>query len=137
MRLHYRAYAAIALAVCLCLYAISIYFRRAVAAIPGHGDYYGAAIAVERFRGVRAALTPGTVLGYVTDLPPDNPMRQTVWATARYAIAPAVLAREPGDLPLLLGDLKRTGNAAEFLTRSGLRIERDFGRGVLLLRRVR
>ena len=119
-----------ALALWLCVHAIRLYTIS-----PVLGDTYGVGYAVERFRTASAEIERGTVLGYVTDLPPDNPERFNIWATARYAMAPVVLNREATNTSLVLADLKRPAEAAQFLEREGFRVERDFGGGVLLLRR--
>lgn len=136
VKLQSRAYAAIALSLSLTLYAVWLYFSIAAAPPPGLGDYYGVAAVVERFRSASAAVPPGTRLGYLTDLPADNSERLTIWTATRYAMAPALLEPDTGSARLVLGDLRRPGESAQLIARNGLRIERDFGNGVFLLRRA-
>jgi hypothetical protein len=135
VNLRLRAYLGIGVPLAL-LFASLITLQRYAASYSGQSvDTYGAAAAAERFRSVAAALPPGAALGYITDVPAHLPQRHTLWAVARYAVAPAVLHPEPkGDM--LLGDVRRAGSLADLMRRERLRVHRDFGNGVYLFRRI-
>lgn len=98
-------------------------------------DPYMIRAAAERFAGLRQAIPANAVLGYVTDADPGT-LATVIFDTAQYSLAPRLL--EDGvHRDLVLGNFTRPGDFQAFGARFGLRLERDFGNGVILYRTER
>ncbi len=94
---------------------------------------------VARLEPIVAAIPPGPRVGYVTDAGAAGVNGATGFLIATYAIAPRLLVdvkyAKPGDP--VLGAYARPGEIPASAARNGLVVERDFGSGLVLLRKVR
>ena len=111
-----------------------IQFHRAV---PGTGNAIDLITVNEsRFRELKTMLPPRGVVGYVGDLDLSGPEGTAWYMAAQYSLAPVQLA--PGtDHVLVVGNLSDPSAASSLSRGAGFETVRDFGRGVLLLRRIR
>ncbi len=87
----------------------------------------------ERFNVLRNAVPPHTLVGYLTDLPPDSlstdPVAVEHFYLAQYALAPALL--KPGaDAEFVVGNFSHPGLPKEY---THLHVVKDFGDGLMLL----
>jgi hypothetical protein len=87
-----------------------------------------------RFEGVRAMLPEDTVMGYLTDLEHGTLKADAMFGEAQYALAPRILQRGAG-YDWVLGNFAGPIPFTPTGDQRGLRVERDFGAGVVLLRR--
>jgi len=87
-----------------------------------------------RFEALLAAVPAGAILGYLTDLAPDDNLGYAMFLAAQYNLAPRQLHKGTAG-ELVLGNFTRPGDFAAVGRQHGLRMERDFGNGVVLFRR--
>jgi hypothetical protein len=87
-----------------------------------------------RFEGVIAATPENAELGYLTDAPAGSVADGALFAGAQYALAPRLLQRYTAQ-DRALGSFGRPADFAEVGRAKGLRVERDFGSGVVLFRK--
>ena len=97
-------------------------------------DPYQIAAQTARMAGVRAATPESATLGYLTDAEPGGVLAAAMFEGAQYALAPRLL-RQDAAQNLVLGNFSRPADFAAFGQRYSLRLERDFGNGVILFRR--
>lgn len=97
---------------------------------PGAGvvDPFGTMRLVQRFQPLRAALPPDTLLGYVSDVPPDA---ATIFGL-EYAIAPRLLVQDSVPHRYVLGNFSQPVDSVEFGRARGLRLVREFPFGAVL-----
>ncbi len=97
-------------------------------------DPYRIADQGARLANVRAALPPNAVIGYISDIPADNPLSGPVFTVTAYQLAPRII--QMGDsYAVVLGNFTKPADFASVGRQHGLRVERDFGNGVVLFRR--
>src|SRR5215831_5329046 len=87
-----------------------------------------------RFAKFRAAVPADATLGYLTDAVPEDPRAVPMFLAAQYNLAPRLLQKSTG-YDLVLGNFMRPADFAALGRQHGLRIERNFGNGVVLFRR--
>ncbi len=88
-----------------------------------------------RFSELRQDLPNGEVLGYLTDADPTLTSTLAEYTLAQYALAPAVVANSLGQQNLVIANV-HTPQPPVFYQSRGLEIIRDYGNGVMLLRRA-
>lgn len=88
----------------------------------------------ERFDALRQSVPQDATLGYLTDTPLDSVLSVTMFDSAQYVMAPRILVRDPSQF-LVLGNFTRPADFRAAGRQHGLRLERDFGNGVVLFRR--
>ena len=99
-------------------------------------DPYGVAAAEQRFAGALEILPGATRLGYISDLPFSDNAGVSAFLAAQYAVAPrALLPLEGSGAEWVVGNFGRAADFAALGARSGLRLVRDFGNGVVVYRR--
>jgi hypothetical protein len=97
-------------------------------------DPYRIADQTARFAEFQATVAPNAVLGYLTDVPAGDILATSMFLAAQYALAPRVL--QHGDsFEIVLGNFTRPADFASLGRQHSLRLERDFGNGVVLFRR--
>ena len=79
-------------------------------------------------------LPEDTVMGYLTDLEHGTLKADAMFGEAQYALAPRILQRGAG-YDWVLGNFAGPIPFTPTGDQRGLRVERDFGAGVVLLRR--
>jgi hypothetical protein len=100
-----------------------------------HRDRFYIAARSSIFEPLLAMLPPGAEIGYITDVESGSTNETYMFLSAQYYLAPRLLLR--GDAhDWVIGSFRKPANFAAFAAR-GLRLERDFGNGLLLFRRSR
>jgi hypothetical protein len=97
-------------------------------------DPYRIADQATRLADFRTAVPPDAILGYLTDVPADNTLNASMFFAAQYQLAPRLLQKDQSH-DLVLGNFARPADFASLGQQHGLRIERDFGNGILLFRK--
>jgi hypothetical protein len=95
-------------------------------------DPYKVAQQVKRFEQVAAIVPKDAELGYVTDAQTGSVIESAMFLGAQYALAPRLLMKDPAKATQVLGNFSRPGDFAAFGSSRGLRIQQDFGHGVVL-----
>lgn len=99
-----------------------------------HRDPYLVSAQFTRFEALLSSLPEDAEIGYVTDAPPGSGADAGMFLSAQYVLAPRLLRRGVAQ-DWVLGNF---GHPADFpsLGRSlGLRLQQDFGEGVVLFRK--
>ena len=129
-----RIVAGVAAAILLCLWGAfqsygveSTYQRQSP-------DPYQIAAQFVRLGPVLSAVPEYAVLGYVTDAEPGSVTDSALLASAEYVLAPRLLARGT-DHDWVLGNFTRPADFALFGKSRGLRLQQDYGSGVVLYRK--
>jgi len=97
-------------------------------------DPYRVADQATRLAGIRDAVPANAVLGYLTDLPTEDTPATAMFFAAQYQLAPRLLQKDQSH-ELVLGNFTRPADFAALGRQHGLRLERDFGNGVVLFRK--
>jgi hypothetical protein len=87
-----------------------------------------------RFAPLAVVIPKDGVIGYLSDLDPSLPAATAEYYLAEYFLAPAVLENSTRPA-LVIANLHRPP-AGGYFESQGFRIDRDFGSGLYLLRRV-
>jgi hypothetical protein len=128
------AKAAVALAALLSLWGSFEYSGLESAYQQQFHDPYQVAAQFSRFEGVQSAIPEKAMLGYLTDAVPGSVVGDAMFNGAQYVLAPRVLQKGAA-FDLVLGNFTKPGDFAAVGRAQGLRLERDFGNGVVLFRR--
>lgn len=118
------------------MFSVLDYYRTASDLSP---DPYGVVAAQERFRDAAVLLPPGAVVGYLSDLPLENPRGSAAFLATQYALAPRILVElhTGGEAASwVVGNYSRPVDSNEVTSRHNLTLVRDCGRGVILFRRT-
>ena len=75
------------------------------------------------------------ILGYVTDVDDIQPLASAMLFSAQYTLAPRLLQKGAASRDLVLGNFTKPADFAAFGQQRGLKLERDFGNGVILFRK--
>lgn len=97
-------------------------------------DPYMVQGAGDRLAALRQALPDNAVLGYMSDA--GGTLATVLYDTAQYSLAPRLLEKSTS-ADLVLGNFTRPADFAGLGSSYGLKIEHDFGNGVILYRRSR
>jgi len=98
-------------------------------------DPYRIQASEDRFSGLRQAVPDQAELGYVTDAQ-EAALATALFDSAQYAVAPRLL--EMNTMPdLVLGNFTHPADFQAEGAKYGLRLEHDFGNGVILYRRAK
>lgn len=128
--------AGIILAALLPVWGAFAYYREESAYQRAYPDAWRVQAQVRRFAAFRSAVPENAVLGYFSNAQPGSALDQQMRLSAQYVLAPRLL--ETGTRPeLVLGNLTGSADGAAIGRARGLRVERDFGDGVLLYRQKR
>jgi hypothetical protein len=126
--------AAVVLAALLSLWGSFEYSGLESAYQQQYHDPYQIAAQFTRFGQLQSAVPDQAILGYLTDADPGSVLAEAMFNGAQYALAPRLLQKNPA-LDLVLGNFTKPGDFAAIGRSHGLRVERDFGSGVILFRR--
>lgn len=119
----------------LSLASILEYYRTASDSVP---DRYGVTAEQERFREAAALLPADAVVGYLSDLPLDEPRGSAAFFAVQYALAPRILVEltaAADRVNWVVGNYSRPPDLDDAVSRYNLTLVRDCGRGVILFRR--
>jgi len=87
-----------------------------------------------RLAPVEAAVPRAAVMGYLTDAPPGSVVDSALIASAEYVLAPRLVIRDTAH-DWVLGNFTQPADFAALGRRAGLRVQQDFGNGVVLFRK--
>jgi hypothetical protein len=134
MRFPLRANAGLGAAAVLSIWGAIAYFGFETAFNEQNRDPYQTAAQAARLADLRASVPEDAVLGYLTDLEPGSLAASTAFNVAQYALAPRLLMQDAGQAQVF-GNFAHPADFAALGREHGLRVERDFGAGVVLFRK--
>jgi hypothetical protein len=79
-------------------------------------------------------VSANAILGYLTDIPTEDILATSMFLAAQYELAPRILQKSDA-FDAVLGNFTRPADFASLGRQHGLRLDRDFGNGVVLFRR--
>jgi hypothetical protein len=129
-----KSTAAVLLAAALSLWGSIQYLHVESAWQRQSSDPYRIADQAARFAEFRTAVSANSILGYLTDIPTEDVLATSMFLGAQYELAPRILQKSDS-FDAVLGNFTRPADFASLGKQHGLRLERDFGNGVVLFRR--
>ncbi len=132
-----RAWIGVGIAALLCLNGALIFHDQYVAYYRANPDPWAVAKQEVRFEALRAELPVPSVLGYYSDVPFDESGNPAAFYVALYNLAPHMVTPDPDAsvTNLVLGNFARRPDLDQFAREKGLKLVKDYGRGVMLFRR--
>ncbi len=134
MNFSLRVNAGLTVAAVLSIWGAIAYFGLETAFNEQSRDPYQTAAQAARLADLRASVPEDAVLGYLTDLAPGSLAASASFNVAQYTLAPRLL-RQDTTQPQVFGNFTHPADFAALGREHGLRIERDFGAGVVLFRK--
>jgi hypothetical protein len=101
-----------------------------------HRDRYLISAQSPTFAPLVAMVPVDAEVGYLTDAQPGSDADASLFLSAQYLMAPRILARDTAH-DWVLGNFGKPADFAAAGAARGLRLERDFGDGLVLFRRGR
>jgi hypothetical protein len=120
----------------LCIWGAAQHYRFESAYQQQNRDRFLIAEQFTRFASLLRAVPEQTELGYLTDVPPGSAEDGALLLSAQYVLAPRLLAKT-GSHEWVLGNFTHPGDFVGIGRNNGLRLQQDFGNGVVLYRRER
>jgi hypothetical protein len=97
-------------------------------------DPYQITAQFSRFDSVQSAIPEKSTLGYLTDTVPGTVVGDAMFNGAQFVLAPRVLQKGAA-FDVVLGNFTKPADFIALGRAQGLRLDRDFGNGVMLFRR--
>lgn len=129
-----RVRVGVASAALLSLWGAVEYFGFETAYQKQQTDPYKIAAQADRLGLVRSSLPEDAVLGYLTDLEPGSVAASALFNGSQYVLAPRLLVQNTNQ-SRVLGNFSHPIDYGAIGRQHGLRLERDFGNGVILFRK--
>lgn len=126
--------ASIVIALVLCLLGAVEYDQFESAYQEQNRDPYLISAQFVRFGPLLSSVPQGAELGYVTDTQPGSVTDSAMFLGAQYVLAPRLLAKGAGH-EWVVGNFSRPADFTAIGRNNGLRLQQDFGNGVVLFRR--
>lgn len=126
--------ASIVAASLLCLWGAFEHHQAEAAYQEQSRDPYMISAQFTRFRPLLGAIPARTEMGYLTDAAPGSVADTSMLLSAQYVLAPRLVARGTAH-DWVVGNFTRPGDFAAVGRSNGLRLEHDFGNGVVLFRK--
>jgi hypothetical protein len=101
-----------------------------------HRDRYLVSAQSPTFAPLLAMVPVDAEVGYLTDAQPGSDADASLFLSAQYLMAPRILARDTAH-DWVLGNFGKPADFAAIGAARGLRLERDFGDGLVLFRKGR
>jgi len=132
-----RAWCGICIVFLICFTASLDFFEVTKALYEQSPDPWGVGQQEERFAAVRADLGAPSLVGYYSDVRFEQKGGQAVFFSALYTMAPHLLVADPSDpkVELVIGNFHQRPDLGELERKRGLKLVKDYGRGVMLFRR--
>jgi hypothetical protein len=118
----------------LCLWGAIEHHQAEAAYQEQFRDPYMISAQFTRFEPLLAAVPARAEMGYLTDAPPGSVADSSMLLSAQYVLAPRLVARGAAH-EWVVGNFTRPGDFAAVGRSNGLRLEQDFGNGVVLFRK--
>lgn len=115
---------------------INFYSVTADMAKPG-ADVYKVGEQAARFQDLMSALpADAAIVGYVSDVPPNETLSAALYSSAQYTLAPRLVTNQRRTPPAewVIGDFSKPLDVAQFGKDRGLTLVRDFGNGAVLFK---
>ncbi len=125
----------ITVAAVLCLWGAAETYAFESAYQQQNRDPYMISAQFVRLGPVESAVPGNAVMGYISDAQPGSAADSALLLSAQYVLAPRLLSRGAGQ-QRVLGNFTRSADFAAVGRAHGLRVEQDFGNGVVLFRRA-
>ena len=87
-----------------------------------------------RFAAALSSIPEGAGIGYITDAPQVGATDSAMFLSAQYVLAPRLLKRGVSEA-LVIGNFTRPADFASIGRTHGLRLQQDFGEGVVLFQK--
>jgi hypothetical protein len=129
-----RVMAGITVAAWLALWGVFEHYESEVAYQAENQDPYQISATFVRLDGLRSAIPENSSLGYLTDAEPRSTVESAMFLAAQYVLAPRLLAKDTLH-EWVLGNFTRPADFAALGKSRSLRLQQDFGNGVVLFRR--
>jgi hypothetical protein len=126
--------ASVALVSLLCLWGSFASYGFETAYQRQNSDPYMISQQFVRFETLLSAVPEGAELGYLTDASPASTTGLAMTLGAQYVLAPRLIEKGATD-DRVIGNFTRPADFAAFGQSYRLRLERDFGNGVVLFRK--
>ena len=127
--------AGVAIAILLCLWGSFASYGSESDLQQQNRDPHMVSAQFTRFGGVLSAIPEGAGIGYITDAPPGSGADTGMFLSAQYVLAPRLLKRGAAQ-EWVLGNFIRPADFAAVGRSHGLRLQQDFGEGVVLFRKA-
>ena len=126
--------ASIVISALLCLIGSVEYYRFESAYQEQNRDPYLISAQFVRFEPLLSSVSQRAELGYLTDAQPGSVTDSAMFLGAQYVLAPRLLSKGAAN-EWVLGNFSRPADFAAVGRSNGLRLQQDFGNGVVLFRR--
>jgi hypothetical protein len=123
-----------AIAVLLCLWGSFEFYGFEADFQRQSRDPYMIAAQFARVGPAAAAIPQDAQAGYLTDVPPGSVTARAMFLSAQYVLAPRLL-KQGADGEWVLGNFTRPADFAALGRSQGLRLQQDFGNGVVVFRK--
>lgn len=120
----------------LALWSTINFYGATEEAAGANADVYKIGEQSARFQDLMSALPATGIVGYVSDVPADQPLAAALYSSAQYTLAPRLVTDQhlqPGEL--VIGDFSKPLDLAQFGKDHGLSLVKDFGNGAVLFRK--
>jgi hypothetical protein len=131
-----RLTAGIAIATLLCIGGSLAFYSRESEFQERNRDQFLISAQERTYAPLAAMLPADAEVGYLSDAEPGSAAASSLFLSAQYLLAPRLLVNSP-DRPWVIGNFGRPGDFAAMGRARGLRLERDFGDGLILYRKER
>ena len=135
VRYPFPAMAGITIAAVLCLWGSFRYYGFETAYQRQNQDPYMVSAQFTRLGPLLSVVPENAVMGYLTDAQPGSVSDSAMLGTAQYVLAPRLLTKGSGP-DWVLGNFARPADFAALADSHGLRLQKDFGNGVVLFRKA-
>jgi hypothetical protein len=127
----------IGLAGLLCLVSSLAFFEEQTAYVRENPDPWAITEQQDRLAALKSEIPPNSVLGYYSDVPFRDRRAGVAFFAVLYTLAPHLVVADPvqPEPELVVGNFLRRPDLGRLEREQGLRLVKDYGRGVMLLRR--
>jgi hypothetical protein len=126
--------AGVAIAGVLCLWGSFSFYATESAWLRESRDPFLISAQSARFASLLSAVPESAILGYITDTQPGSTIEAAMFLSAQYTLAPRLLHKGAGR-EWVLGNFTSPADFAVLGRNNGLRLQHDFGNGVVLYRK--
>jgi hypothetical protein len=113
----------------------SVNFYGTTAGLTSSGvDVYKVGDQAARFQDLMSVLPATAIVGYVSDVAPNDTLSAALYSSAQYTLAPRLVTNQRSNRPpeWVIGDFSKPLDVVQFGKDRGLSLVRDFGNGAVL-----
>jgi hypothetical protein len=130
----FRALIACSAVSILSLWGVVNFYNNTEQATEPGVDVYKVGDQPARFQDLMATLPPAVDVGYISDVPPSQPLSDIMRASLQYTLAPRLLSYQRTEW--VIGNFSKPLDVAQFGVQRGLTLVKDFGNGAVLYRNL-